>query len=173
MELTEFMSQVGLLACAQRSHWFHEKNVTQVCIPRCYRLFIDEELASFVGDFSLTACIGLIQHVAQAKEASGIGSVVNIESGRVEGAWLKYAIEHVRQYVRCRNHEDIDDKIGSAGTGPRFCDTKWSNFFKAHHRIVYRKAKFKCASAEEAKVNTFEPFHPSEFLLIAESSLLL
>ena len=102
--------QVGILTCAQRSHWFHERHATKFSLPRCSNLILDEKMHSCIGDFCLTAAIGLLQFVKNVKAQPDL---IFYAEGRVEPLCNYYALAQVEAYVSMRQHEDIDTQPAS------------------------------------------------------------
>lgn len=129
------------MVLSQTLHWYQEDRVGITFIPRCYRLFVPEELATFIGDYYLTACVGLLEWIVGAIERSGDASIIE-ENGTVHAECVLIAIRQVDQYIRERSHAEIDSfHIRSTNFG----DEAFDKVLQAHRKMLYHRAKLTLA----------------------------
>ncbi|CAG7713007.1 unnamed protein product [Allacma fusca] len=130
-----FTTKVGIAACLQNMQWFSEAGVSDTFFPRCYRLCIDEEKTSFIDDYRLSACMGLLKWVVSAYEKDGETGVMD-PSSRVVSLAVDFAVRQVNNYVRMRRHEDIDWLMP-----PAFMGQHWDVFLNQYYNVVLMKCK--------------------------------
>lgn len=136
--------QVGMVAISQCLHWYQEEQIAVTLIPRCYRLFISEELASFVGDFCLTACMGLLKFIVGALKHRGIPSIID-ESGTVSADSIQLVIQHIDSYINMRENADIDTSRSRPVMGN--LDRNAEKLMETHHKVVHMRSKLSLSSA--------------------------
>ncbi|XP_011191462.2 tubulin glycylase 3A [Zeugodacus cucurbitae] len=150
-----FTSKEGLCAQLKDFHWFYEEGMSELYFPRCYNVWSLEELAEFMENFKLTACIAFIRLVVDRYRRKGVDAVFST-MGTVPYNSIDFAIKRVSDYLDSCEHKDIDlDELS------RVWEHEWDVFFHQHQQVVM----------EEAKIFT-EPTRAPEYTLKSSIQLL-
>ncbi|XP_014102567.2 tubulin glycylase 3A [Bactrocera oleae] len=150
-----FTSKEGLCAQLKDFHWFYEEGMSELYFPRCYNVWSLEELAEFMDNFKLTACIAFIRVVVDRYRRKGLDSVFST-MGTVPYNSIDFAIKRCSDYLDSCQHKDIDlDELS------RVWEHEWDVFFHQHQQVV----------TEEAKIFT-EPTRAPEYTIKLTIQLL-
>lgn len=110
-----FTSKSGMCALLRDFHWFFQEGAAELYYPRCYNVFNPDEMGDFVDNFRISACVALLQHVCgDGKTDKPAPNEPSSELLVVPLQTLRFAIDQCQFFVRCRNHDDIDDKTAVA-----------------------------------------------------------
>ncbi|XP_050320195.1 tubulin glycylase 3A [Bactrocera neohumeralis] len=150
-----FTSKEGLCAQLKDFHWFYEEGMSELYFPRCYNVWSLEELAEFMDNFKLTACIAFIRVVVDRYRRKGIDAIFST-MGTVPYNSIDFAIKRCSDYLDSCQHKDIDlDELS------RVWEHEWDVFFHQHQQVV----------TEEAKIFT-EPTRAPEYTVKLSIQLL-
>ncbi|CAD6997784.1 unnamed protein product [Ceratitis capitata] len=130
-----FTSKEGLCAQLKDFHWFYEEGMSELYFPRCYNVWSLEELAEFMDNFKLTACIAFIRLVVDRYRRKGLDSVFST-MGTVPYGSVDFAIKRTSDFLDSCQHKDIDlDELS------RVWEHEWDVFFHQHQQVVTEEAK--------------------------------
>ncbi|RZF46016.1 hypothetical protein LSTR_LSTR004729 [Laodelphax striatellus] len=138
-----FTTKVGLCNYLQQTHWFCEAGISNTLFPRCYNISCDDDLAAFVNDFRLTACISLLNLLT-----SGIdnGKQLFSEEGKVPLNAVEFAARRCSEYVAIQEHEDIDQRDSE-----RIWDHQWDQFLTWYYQLAHEQSTFSPATDSQKK----------------------
>lgn len=130
-----FTTKEGLCSVLQQFHWFYEEGRSELNYPRTYNVWDNEDLADFIEDFRLTACISLLrfitENIPKIKPEKMYG-----DSGAIPVSCIQFAINQCRTYIRCCQHLDIDDDV------ERIWTHDWELFLMHFQMLIYEKMTF-------------------------------
>ncbi|XP_036321345.1 tubulin glycylase 3A [Rhagoletis pomonella] len=150
-----FTSKEGLCAQLKDFHWFYEEGMSELYFPRCYNVWSLEELAEFMDNFKLTACIAFVRNVVDRYRRKGLDAIFST-MGTVPYNSIDFALKRCGDYLDSCQHKDIDLEDLS-----RVWEHEWDVFFHQHQQVVI----------EEAKIFT-EPTRAPEYTMKASIQLL-
>ena len=125
--------------------WYSEQDVAYTYAPRCYLLSVPEERHAFVGDYCLSACVGLLQWFVGSFEQFGELCVTSKRPG-LTPACFHFAIGQLRHYISIRTHKDIDWAV----TAPLTLNDSWKIFLNQWYDIIYGNKRIHFAGANRA-----------------------
>lgn len=130
-----FTTKEGLCNVLQQFYWFYDEDRCELNYPRTYNAWNADELADFIDDFRLTACVSLLrflnENIAKLKPDK-----MYSDAGSIPVSCLQFAINQCKTFVRCCQHLDIDDDI------ERIWNHDWELFMMHFQMLVYEKMRF-------------------------------
>lgn len=133
-----FTTKEGLCSVLQQFYWAYEEDRSELNYPRTYNAWNNEELADFIEDFRLTACISLLRFVSEQMSVSSKikPDKMYTTTGSVPVSCIQFAINQCKTYIRCCQHLDIDEDV------ERIWNHDWELFLVHFQMLIYEKMKF-------------------------------
>lgn len=139
-----FTTKEGLCNVLRDLHWFVEEGKSETYYPRSYNVWNQEELAEFVDDFRITACMSLLRFVVERQKTSGLESLWQ-NDGQVPLSCIRFALNQCQIHIRCSLHYDIDEDFD------RVWDHDWEIFLTHYQMLIQENAKFQNNELNELK----------------------
>lgn len=152
-----FTSKSGMCSVLRDFHWFFEEGTAEMYFPRSYNAFNADDLDEFVENFRLSACVAMLRLVVERPESQAPN---NEECGEtatddVPVSSVRFALDQCRQYLRFRQHDDIDDKaeaLSAAGArSAAAVELAWEQL-QGHHQQLASGAARLAADASNRKL---------------------
>ncbi|XP_055915336.1 tubulin glycylase 3A [Eupeodes corollae] len=130
-----FTSKEGLCSNLKDFHWFYEEGISELFFPRCFNAWSPEELAEFIDNFKITACISFIKWMVDSFTETGYDAVFS-SAGKVPFNAIEFAFKRCNEYVDACNHHDIDLE-----EPPHVWEHDWDAFLTQQHSLANRNAR--------------------------------
>lgn len=128
-----YCSKAGLCNSLRDSQWYHIEGYANILAPRTYNLEHDTNIQEFIHDFRLTAAISLMKWIDEhAMDPSKIVS----DQGTVPMSVFNFAVLQIANFIREREHRDIDEHIESAP------GSEWDLFLEKYYEIIQEDKRF-------------------------------
>lgn len=128
-----YCSKAGLCNSLRDSKWYHIEGYANILAPRTYNLEHDTNIQEFIHDFRLTAAISLMKWIDEhAMDPSKIVS----ENGTIPMSVYNFAVLQIANFIREREHRDIDEPIESAP------GSEWDLFLEKYYEIIQEDKRF-------------------------------
>lgn len=128
-----FTSKSGMCRVLRDFHWFFEEGKSELYYPRSYNVFLADDLAEFVDDFRMSACIAMLRFVVQTFPDTEISIDEPWCPSTIPNTAVQFAIDQCQRYVRFVEHLDIDETTPPAD---RESDEHDWEVFLNHHRTL-------------------------------------
>lgn len=134
-----FTSKSGMCSVLRDFHWFFDEGTSELYYPRSYNVFLADDMADFVDDFRMSACLAMLRYVIEIPQANEFGddaadTTNNWKEPLVPITAVQFAIEQCRRYVHSAKHFDIDE---TPTGGARVADDhEWNVFLDHHHALT-------------------------------------
>ncbi|XP_055843478.1 tubulin glycylase 3A [Episyrphus balteatus] len=130
-----FTSKEGLCSNLKDFHWFYEEGISELFFPRCFNAWSPEELAEFIDNFKITACISFIKWMVDKFTETGYDGVFSA-SGKVPFNAIEFAFKRCNEYVDACNHQDIDlEEL------PHVWEHDWDAFLSQQHLLANQNGR--------------------------------
>lgn len=159
-----FTSKSGMCSVLRDFHWFFEEGTAEMYFPRCYNAFNADDLDEFVENFRLSACVAMLRLAVERPEPEAASNDECLESAAAEAApdvpvsSVRFAIDQCRQYLRFRQHDDIDDKADAlAAAGPRSAaavELAWEQLQDHHQQLASGVARLAADAGNRKMLET-------------------
>lgn len=116
-----FTTKEGLCNVLRDLHWFFEEGKSETYYPRSYNAWNADDLAEFIDDYRMTACMSMIRFLVDRSQNKDSESVYN-EIGQIPLTSIQFALRQCKSYVRACEHLDIDEDT------ERIWNHEWENF---------------------------------------------
>lgn len=133
---SQFTTKEGLCNALRDLHWFFEEGKSETYHPRSYNAWNPDDLAEFIDDYRLTACMSMLRFLVQHSERNDLECVYN-ESGQIPLTSIQFALKQCKSYVRCCQHLDIDEDA------ERIWNHEWENFIMHFQMLTQEHLTFK------------------------------
>lgn len=130
-----FTSKEGLCLLLQQMYWHTEPGVAFVRFPRCYTINFADQCTTFIEDFRITACMGLLKWFTQKMTEESELSVCTV-SGKIPISVIKFAVDRCSEYVAVQKHVDLDKDFH------KIWDHEWEQFLTNFQSIVHKGETF-------------------------------
>lgn len=130
-----FTTKEGLCNQLKDFHWFYEEGTAEMYFPRCFNVWSPEELAEFVDNFKLTACIGFLRMLVDKYRTSGFDAVFS-PIGKIPFSTIDFAYKRCTEYIDSCNHNDIDVE-----DPPRIWEHDWDAFLYQQNQLTCESGK--------------------------------
>lgn len=119
-----FTTKEGLCNVLRDLHWHFEEGKSETYHPRSYNAWNPDDLAEFIDDYRLTACMSMLRFLVQrdSNRNDAEAPCVYGESGQIPLTCIQFALKQCKAYVRCCQHLDIDEDA------ERIWNHEWENF---------------------------------------------
>lgn len=129
----DFTQKEGLRNCAVQFHWFYQENFAEMRTPRCYCLNNQENIAEFLKNYRLTVCVAFLIYILDNDEI-----LIPKATGSVNVISIDYAIGYIKEQIRIKNNEDLDDQNVDAFSGK----LEWMKFYTYYKELIKGEGKF-------------------------------
>lgn len=103
-----FTTKEGLCNVLRDMHWFFEEGKSETYYPRSYNAWNQDDLAEFVDDYRLTACMSMLRYLVHRHTDTSLECVYR-ENGQIPITSVQFALKQCKTYVRSCQHLDIDE----------------------------------------------------------------
>ncbi|KAL0273736.1 UNVERIFIED_CONTAM: hypothetical protein PYX00_006345 [Menopon gallinae] len=125
-----FSNKIGLCNSLQNIQWYFEPGVCSTQYPRTYNMTQKDEYDAFKEDFRMTSCISLLKWLTATYKAGGEKAVRSVD-GKVDSSIIDFALKRCTEYVKYKEHEDID-----LPEGPTVWEYQWDHFITQYYKII-------------------------------------
>lgn len=134
-----FTSKSGMCSVLRDFHWFFEEGTAELYYPRSYNVFLADDLAEFIDDFRMSACIAMLRYFVESADNDCYNTNNEDDAGwsptTIPVTAVQFAIEQCRRYVRSAQHLDIDE-TNPTTTDRVTEDHDWEVFLNHHHSLT-------------------------------------
>lgn len=103
-----FTTKEGLCNVLRDLHWFFEEGKSETYFPRSYNAWNADDLAEFIDDYRLTACMSMLRFLVN-RYTTNESECVYGENGQIPITSIHFALKQCKAFVRCAQHLDIDE----------------------------------------------------------------
>lgn len=136
-----FTTKEGLCNVLRDLHWFFEEGKSETYHPRSYNAWNPDDLAEFIDDYRLTACMSLLRFLIQRHKNNETQCIYS-ENGQIPLTSIQFALKQCKTYIRCCQHLDIDSEAD------RIWNHEWENFIMHFQMATQEHQLFKMPDNE-------------------------
>lgn len=130
-----FTNKENLNAFLRDISAFYEDGVADIKFPRCFNVWLPEELTEFLDHFKLTACIAFIHWLVDKYQAGGFDAVF-ASTGKIPFNSIDFAFKRCLDYMDNCQHNDIDVEDPA-----RIWEHDWDAFLHQHYQMTHEGLK--------------------------------
>lgn len=131
-----FTTKEGLCTVLRDFHWFFEEGKSETYYPRSYNVWCNDDLAEFIENFRMSACIAMLKYLVDATTKNGFEVTVD-ENGIVPMSCIHFALNQCKAYIRSSLHYDIDEEP------EQLWEHDWDLFLTHHQMVTQENAKIR------------------------------
>lgn len=141
-----FTTKEGLCNVLRDLHWHFEEGKSETYYPRSYNAWNADDLAEFIDDYRLSACMSMLRFLVQRDKRHDLEApCLHSESGQIPITCIQFALKQCKTYIRCCQHLDIDEDT------ERVWNHEWENFIMHFQMLTQDHLKFQLPADDQSE----------------------